>query len=96
MNCKQGDLAVIVFSKYGNEGKLLTCLRLASAEECADESFWNWKGPVWVTDAVIQCNDRTTTHLYPDSRLTPLRYSDGEDEMLRIAGVPVTPEPVLP
>lgn len=89
MNCKQGDIALIVRSNSGNEGRVLTCLRLASFAEVRAESLYLWRGPVWVTDAVLSCNDGGTTRLYPDERLKPLRDSDGEDEMLRLAGLPV-------
>ena len=93
MNCKQNDIAVIVRSNYGNHGKVLTCLRLATFAELNAESLTGWPPPVWVTDAQIDCNDGTTTRLYPDSRLKPIRDSDGQDEMLRLVGLPVgTPQ----
>ena len=90
MNCKQGDLAVIVRSTIGNEGKVLTCLRLATSAECRAKRFdhGDWLGPVWVTDASIRHSENGRTCLYPDSRLRPLRNSGGEDEMLQIAGKP--------
>ncbi len=92
MNCKQGDLAIIVRSRAGNEGKVLTCLRLATSSECKSESV-AWSGPVWVTDADIPDTWGETTRLYPDERLRPLRDSDGEDEVLRLVGRPVgTPQ----
>jgi hypothetical protein len=93
LNCKQGDLAVIVRSRYGNEGKVLTCLRLASFAEVNAERLVIWKGSVWVTDATIDCNDGTTTRLYPDERLRPLRDGEGEDEMLRLVGLPTVDAP---
>ena len=91
MNCKQGDLAVIVRSKSGNEGRVLRCLRLATAAEKRAEDFvaGDWTGAVWVTDAKLNDTWGAGTSLYPDCRLRPLRDSDGEDEMLRIAGRPV-------
>ena len=92
MNCKQGDLAMIVRSCAGNEGRVLKCLRLATARECKADSVV-WSGPVWFTDADIPDTFGETTHLYPDNRLRPLRNSDGEDEILRLVGLPVgTPQ----
>jgi hypothetical protein len=88
MNCKQGDLAVIVRSERGNEGKVLTCLRLATFSEVNAEGFTAWRGPVWVTDANIPCAYGYATSLFPDSRLKPLRDGEGEDEMLRLVGLP--------
>ena len=93
MNCKQGDLAVIVRSSAGNEGRVLTCLRLASQEECANDGVIWWlelEGPVWLTDASLRTSTKGQTRLYPDARLRPLRDSDSDSdgEMLRIAGRP--------
>ena len=95
LNCKQGDRAVIVRSSCGNEGKVLTCLRLATLAEMLAEYFvmCDWLGAVWKTDAHIEDTWGCTTSLYPDARLRPLRDSDGEDEMLRLVGRPVgTPQ----
>lgn len=91
MNCKQGDLAVIVRSELGNEGKILKCLRLATSSEVKAEMF-PWACPVWVTDAYIPCRLGYGTHLYPDSRLKPLRDNDGTDEILSFVGLPSQPE----
>lgn len=90
MNCKQGDIAVVVRSFAGNEGRVLTCLRLASRMECEAEHlpWWN-EDAVWVTDALLRCTFGPATRLYPDSRLRPLRDSDGKDEMLRLVCRPV-------
>jgi hypothetical protein len=90
LNCKQGEIAIVVQSNAGNEGRVLTCLHLASRKQCEAESLGWWTaGAVWVTDADLMCNDGTTTRLYPDSRLRPLRDSEGEDEVLRLVGRPV-------
>ncbi len=74
MNCKQGDLAVVVRSRANNEGRVLTCLRLASAAEIKAENFrsGDWLGAVWVTDATLLRTRWGTTHLLPDARLRPL------------------------
>lgn len=90
MNCKPGDLAVIVRSSNGNEGRFLRCIRLASYDEASYQSiaWWMMHGPVWVTDSKLPCTDGSFTNLYPDDRLRPIRDNDGEDEMLRIAGKP--------
>ena len=91
MNCKQGDLAVIARSTAGNEGKVLTCLRLATSAQVFAEGFTcgDWLGIVWETDASLADSWGNGTSLYPDCRLRPLRDSEGEDEMLRLVGRPV-------
>jgi len=83
MNCKQGDLAVIVRSLAGNEGKIVRCLRLIPQTPWAIQP-----GPRWIVDRTLpgvtfDCDS------VPDAFLRPLRDSDGEDEMLRMLGRPV-------
>lgn len=87
LNCRQGDLAIIVKSYAGNEGKIVRCL-----------SPWNGgfimpNGDVifadgWVIDLLLPVRHGIYARRIQDSQLRPLRDSDGEDEMLRIAGKP--------
>jgi hypothetical protein len=42
---------------------------------------------------MIDCNDGSTTRMYPDDRLRPLRDGEGEDEMLRLVGLPTVDAP---
>ena len=78
MNCKQGDLAVIVrgsaFQKY--IGHVVQCVTL----RCTDPAMW-------AIDRSLD-GDQIAWIMVPDSCLRPLRDSDGEDEMLRIKGKP--------
>lgn len=97
MNCKQGDLAIIVKSRAGNEGKIVTCLRLATEAELFADNFTTKFGPVWVTDLIVDtCNvfgiSTGGSHHVCDVFLRPIRDQDGEDEMIRIAGKPVIQE----
>ena len=86
MNCKQGDLAVILRSAAGNEGKIVRCVRsfIGSGE-------WG-RGPRWVTDPPVPGTQRKCA--YPlDAVMRPIRDSDGEDEILRLVGLPAgTPQ----
>ena len=75
MNCKQGDLAVIVkvIPGIGAEqyiGKIIRCERLFSP------LAW------WLPDD-FGCHLAVL-----DAHLRPIRDNDGEDEMVRIAGKP--------
>jgi hypothetical protein len=89
MNCEKGDLAVIVKSIAGNEGKIATCIRLASYEEVMREGFFAWaRLIVWVTDGEFIINNGGTTSLAPDEYLKPLRDNPGTDETLLWAPVP--------
>jgi len=93
MNCKKGDLAIVVRSKYGNEGRIVQCLRLATKEDFdAYEVGYNSE-PTWLLDIPINCSF-STAPLIKDIKLRPIRDNDGQDEMLRIAGLPKTLETV--
>ena len=81
MNCKQGDLAVIVRSTIGNEGCIVKCVDYL---------------PVHLFFSGILCNncwrlDREIKGQFvaQDAWLRPIRDSDGEDEILRMVGKPV-------
>lgn len=89
MNCKQGDLAIVVKSELGNEGKVVRCIRVLSKKE--SDALMYWSGPLWEVDAPLKASFGfvvTYTNHCPDSYLRPLRNQDGEDEMLRISGKP--------
>ena len=88
MNCKPGDWAVIVRSAAGNEGKIVRCLELTHVSR-----GWAFgDGPRWVTDPPVSGNYTPAIPVL-DRCLRPLRDSDGQDEMLRLAGRPVgTPQ----
>lgn len=99
MNCKPGDLAVIVRDKDfpQNVGAFVEVLRAMNSNdirnfpECGP-CEWVVKPltPIWGFDsdddssAVRDTNETTGD----DFSLRPIRDSDGEDEMLRIAGKP--------
>ena len=87
MNCKQGDLAVVVRSLAGHEGKIVTCVRLTYG----DGAFGY--GPRWVTEPGLLGSLGTKNFPISDGCLRPVRDSDGEDEMLRLVGLPAgTPQ----
>ena len=77
MNCKQGDLAVIVRSFSGNEGKIVRCVRLVM-------DTWGWGyGARWVTEPPVIAHFGLVVPPL-DACMRPLRDSDGEDEVLRL------------
>ena len=82
MNCKQGDLAVIVRSAAGNEGKIVRCVRMV-----IEGGTWGY-GPRWVTDPSVRGTAMPVQSVL-DACMRPIRYSDGEDEMLLLVGLPV-------
>lgn len=90
MNCKQGDLAVLIRSDAGNEGKFVTCLRLASAAEIGSYLFSRDRGPVWVTDIELKTRLGFYAPLVYDAYLRPIRPqpNDATDEMVALLGKP--------
>lgn len=85
LNCKPGDLAVIVRSTCGNEGKIVRCIELHPAGTDNSPIF---KGPIWEIDAPIPSTWGDQTPYCPDSQLRPLRDNQGADETLTWLDVP--------
>lgn len=84
LNCKQGDLAVVVRSWAGNEGKIVQCVRLLPGGP-----DWIEDGPRWEIDRGVPSRNGYPLFSVADSCLRPLRDSEGEDEALRLVGRPV-------
>jgi hypothetical protein len=94
MNCERGDLAIVVKSIAGHEGRIVRCIRLAERRELAD---YLWPDvPVWVLDRELQmANVRGVLlpvwrPLMRDSQLRPIRDpgEDAKDETLSWLPVP--------
>lgn len=84
MNCKQGDLALILRSAAGNEGKIVRCVELAGAWSAHDGD-----GMRWVTDPPVRGLLGERAYPVLDCNMRPIRDSDGDDEVLRLVGRPV-------
>ena len=86
MNCKPGDLAVVVRSYAGQEGKIVTCVRYIGPVEfdngAAHPDCWRVDPPLY------RAKDRCKADIVADSCLRPIRDTDGEDEVLRLVGKP--------
>ena len=82
-NCKQGELAVIVRSMAGNEGKIVRCVRPVFAGGLMGA------GLRWVTDPPVPGVHGVMWYPPLDANMRPIRGQDGEDEMLRLVGRPV-------
>jgi hypothetical protein len=84
MNCKPGDLAVLVRSMSGNEGRIVRCVRYLGVIPYV-------VGPdaaSWEIDPPIPSLQGGTTDTAPDDWLRPIRDNDGDDETLQWAGKP--------
>ena len=86
MNCKPGDLAVIVRSWAGNEGKIVRCVELVNSPDFEGLTFLD--GPRWLIDRPVPLRLGGTTKTVADSALKPIRPNDGKDETLTWAGKP--------
>ena len=90
MNCITGDIAIVIKSNIGNLGKIVKCLQFVG-DTVPGHSTGPYKD-VWLVDrelAIRKNDDIIYLPYVPDFMLRPLRDSDGEDEMLRITGLPV-------
>lgn len=95
MNCKQGDLAIVVDGLH-NLGKIVRCVRLKGGK-----AFWNGRtkmySPLWETDSLLKWvkinnpNDIRLGNEAPDSCLKPipddLLTQEEKDEIMK--GTPV-------
>lgn len=85
MNCKQGDLAVVVTAKFFPEeiGKIVTCVQFKPS----------LGEPAWIVDPPLGKDESRNGHFFKadwvfDSCLRPIRDNDGTDETLTWAGLP--------
>ena len=84
MNCKQGDLAVIVRSRAGNEGKIVRCVRFLGPVNYTIRKYVD----SWEIDPPVMSFLGTLENAFPDDQLRPIRPSEGQDETLTWAGKP--------
>lgn len=84
MNCKPGDLAVVVRSYRGYEGRIVRCVRLVGIID------WVKVGsqPTWLVDPPFPVSD--APHLIADCQLRPINNpgADAQDESLSWLPVP--------
>ncbi len=98
LRCRPGDLAVIVRSRFGNEGAIVQCVTLFPQYKGRDDFYhaavWGvrcatrLKRPSWTKNDDEWCKSRGFDNVVRDIDLRPIRPSDGTDEMLLIAGKP--------
>ena len=89
MNCRQGDLAIIVRSWAGNEGKIVRCVSLSEREFSYPDGTI-LKALSWVVARELTgWNGRPATAV-PDALLRPIRDPgpDEVDEVIQRLGTP--------
>lgn len=77
MNCKPGDLALIVRSTAGNEGKVVTCLRFVGDVRGFQSADY------WLIDRMLNTRLGGEVPYVSDSFLRPIRPGDISDEEVR-------------
>ena len=88
VNCKQGDIAVIVESAAGNEGKIVRCMELLPDLISTDKSGGVKRGPGWTLDISLPDWAGGHSNEIHDSKLRPIRDNPGTDETLTWCDVP--------
>lgn len=81
MNCKPGDMALVVKSEHGNIGKVVTCIRLATPDESF--LFASSLHPYWLTDRGLVhvrsfSGERAILPFAPDAYLMPINPLNDE------------------
>lgn len=90
LNCRPGDLAVIVRSAAGNEGKIVQCIELDRFMRWQSLGGKEWTAPGWRVDQVLRGTGGTPDNWIEDSLLRPIRDpgEDAQDETLLWIPVP--------
>lgn len=92
MNCKPGDLAIIVKTGTGkNVGKIVRVLRKAAFDGLVKPDGGTRYGVVWQTDTNLEAFNGTRHPYALDEYLRPIRDpgDDAQDETLQWLPVPV-------
>lgn len=79
MNCNKGEMAFIVHSEAGNEGKIVTCIEIAATD--SPDGEW------WTVDRQLNTTIGDTMNTVPDAWLRPIRgdVEDRDEPMLVLA-----------
>lgn len=94
MNCKPGDLAVVIRSWAGNEGRVVQCIELDAWKSNIPGQFPDGRSsppePIWVIDRPLPDFDGDMDCTIADSQLKPIRpqADDARDETLGWLPVP--------
>lgn len=90
MNCRPGDLAVVVRSIAGNEGRLVVVAEFLGTVDYAitgpEPNCWAISPVGGPLNAFPGCDEPDSA---PDTSLRPIRDGNGDDETFSWAGKPV-------
>lgn len=89
MNCKQGDLAIIIKANNpDNLGRIVQCVQYLGIRWLRYRNGIS-EEPCWLLDRPYMTFDGKPSQTCSDNVLRPLRNPPGEDETLQWAGKPV-------
>lgn len=88
LNCKVGDLAVIVSSETGLNGRIVTCLEFIGMQFWNVGEFGKCEVPTWRTDGNFPYRNIFDAGWCTDDQLRPIRNDPGADETLSWCDVP--------
>lgn len=83
MNCKEGDLAIVVRSYAGNEGKIVQCLELLRVDYDHYGKFED-DVPSWRIDRPLANALGQFSYIIPDNQLRPLNPPGPEEDVLHV------------
>lgn len=87
MNCIPGDIALIIKSLCGNEGKIVQCIKFLGPTHSKLGNLLNGDD-YWLIDTSIPATDGSSSPTARDCWLRPIRPTDAPDEMLTLTGLP--------
>lgn len=91
MNCKKGNLARVVRSAAGNNGKIVRCLAWEADVLFVFGSVSLFRSGAWLIDPPLPALDGSFAIYCVDEKLRPIRDpgEDATDEMVLRVGKPV-------
>lgn len=90
LRCSVGDMAIIIKSMAGNEGKMVTCVRLSQPHSMygyAESFCTQYAGRIWEVDRYLCLSNGSrkilTRGYVPDDWLLPIKPKDKEKEEVK-------------
>ena len=83
LNCKQGDLAIVVNSVAGNEGKIVRCVKFIGRVDFLDIGDSIKNGAAWEVDPPLPGLDGRLGSDCLDEDLRPIKPLDELDDVAR-------------
>ncbi len=86
MNCKKGDIAIIVRSSSNHEGKIVTCEEFLGQKIVIMPGQKTQTLNIWRIDRTLPAWNGVEVDQFPDEFLRPIRDHDDDqvDEMLKL------------